>query len=213
METILGKRKGYRSIVLVLCLFTSIWGYSQRPVKEIRRENMRVVVAEKIIREGEKYVGLKELTGDNDHPQIQQWLKQCGLNGQYPWCAAFMTGIHNASEVPNPESARVVDWFKHNVTWKREFGEIPEYTPKTGMVGGLYYRSLGRYGHIFLIVGEDKNNFYTLEGNTNSGGSREGDGVYKKIRSKKSVAVMADYCLSGKQFISQYDKYLKSVLK
>jgi len=64
-----------------------------------------------------------------------------------------------------------------------------------------------------LIVGQDKNNYYCLEGNTNNGGSREGDGFYKTIRSKESISALADYCVSGKLFIEKYDSYLQKVMK
>lgn len=125
-------------------------------------------------------------------------MNECGLPGdrKYPWCAAAQTGIHTEAGLKNPKSARVVDWFANNLVWKKEFGTMPKFTHKKGMVGAIYYKSLKRYGHIVLIVGEDQDNFYTLEGNTNASGSREGQGFYRKIRSKKLIAAIADYCLS-----------------
>lgn len=163
----------------------------------------------------EQYLYIRELTGNNDHPQITKWMKECGLAGDkgYPWCAAAQAGIHNEVGVPNPSSARVVDWFKQNLTWKSEWGDLPEYTDRKGMVGALYYKSLGRYGHIVLIVGEDKNNYFTLEGNTNAAGSREGEGFYRKIRDKRTIVALADYCCNGKDFISLYDNYLQKAYR
>ena len=35
-------------------------------------------------------------------------------------------------------------------------------------------------GHIGVVVAVDSIGFHTVEGNTNSAGSRDGDGVYKK---------------------------------
>lgn len=157
---------------------------------------------------------IMELTGNNDHPMITYAMNLCGLSGDkgYPWCAACMAEIHNEAGLPAPHSARVVDWFKQNLVWKREWG-VKQFLVKAGMVGAIYYRSLGRYGHIVLIIGEDKNNYYTLEGNTNSAGSREGQGFYKKIRSKESIAALADYCLNGKLFIDEYESLLKRTMK
>ena len=148
-----------------------------------------------------------ELTGNNDHPMITKAMKLCGLSGDkgYPWCAACQTEIHYYIEINAPHSARVVDWFKYNIVWKKGNNNIPKFVTKKGMVGGLYYPKLKRLGHIFLIVGEDKNNFYTLEGNTNIAGGRDGDGFYKKIRSKKSIAALADYCVAEKDFIILYN--------
>lgn len=156
---------------------------------------------------------MRELTGHNDHPQIQAWLKQTGLTGRYAWCAASMAGIHTEAGIPNPNSARVVDWFKSNVVWKREWGQLPEFVDKKGMVGAIYYHKLGRYGHIILIIGEDKNNFYCYEGNTNFAGSNEGDGFYKTVRSKEYIAALADYCVAPNDFIELYDDYLQKAYR
>ncbi len=118
----------------------------------------------------------------------------CGLDGDkgYAWCAAAQAEIFYVAEIEAPRSARVVDWFNEN-SWQMKHGKIPVGIKPEGMVGGLYYNNLGRLGHIFLIVGEDKNNFFTMEGNTNIAGSREGDGFYKKVRPKSTVATLADY--------------------
>ena len=161
-----------------------------------------------------RWNGVEEITGNNDHPMITKAMQLCGLPGNkgYPWCAACMAEIHDNANIPAPNSARVVNWFKQNVVWKREWGD-KYFTVQPGMVGAIYYSRLGRYGHIVLIIGEDNNNYYTLEGNTNSAGSREGQGFYKKIRSKKSIAAIADYCLNGKLFINKYESLLKRTMK
>lgn len=120
------------------------------------------------------------------------FLASTGLGKGYAWCAAYQSFIHRESGLKAPRSARVVDWFQ-NPTWERKNNSYqPEGLP--GMVAALYYHELKRYGHIVLIVGSDKNNYYTIEGNTNGAGSREGDGVYKKIRSKKSISALNDFC-------------------
>ena len=87
--------------------------------RDIRVQERRDKTAAKLIKTAEQYVGLRELTDNNDHPQITKWMKECGLRGDlgYPWCAAAQTGIHNEANVSNPESARVVDWFNQNITW------------------------------------------------------------------------------------------------
>lgn len=142
---------------------------------------------------------------------ITKAMRLCGLRGDrgYAWCAASQAEIFDYANVPAPTSARVVDWFRQNVVWESNWqGEAFNALP--GMVGALYYEDLGRYGHIVLIVGEDKNNYYTYEGNTNFWGSREGEGFYKKIRSKKDIDALADYCVNGKQFIELYDEFIRN---
>ena len=142
-------------------------------------------------------------------------MKLCGLPGNagHPWCAACQSEIHDKAGLPAPKSGRVVDWFNQNVVWLKRFGEVPAGFDVRGMVGALYYRHLGRYGHIVLIIGEDKNNYYCYEGNTNIKGSREGDGFYRTMRSKESISALADYCLNGKLFFEKYDSYLQKVMK
>jgi hypothetical protein len=217
METIIRKGKIYLFILVALGFVGAIRVDSTRTVKPEkdkrteRREHIREDAIERVMVSAERWFGVYELTGNNDHPMITKAMRLCGLAGNkgYPWCAAAQAEIFNTANIPAPMSARVVDWFVTNVVWKREYGEVPLQLNTRGMVGGLYYQNLGRYGHIVLIVAEDKNNYYTLEGNTNLAGSREGEGFYKKIRSKKSIAVLADYCLFGRFWFEGYEQVLK----
>ena len=207
MEPIKRKRAFNLFICFILCTSFSICANTQRPVKA---EKIRNTVSQNLITEAEKHLNVREATGENNGSWVKKYLKVTGLSEGYPWCAAFQAYIHNRAEIPAPHSARVVDWFVYNVVWKREFG-IQTIETRPGMVGAIYYQKLGRLGHIFLIVGQDANNYYTIEGNTNGAGSREGDGVYRKIRSKKSVAALADYCVNGRDFIEMYENELKRI--
>jgi len=181
MESINRKFKACIFNCLVLLLVVSVRGYSQRAVN-----------SQKLIAEAEMHLHVREATGNNDGYWVEKFLASTGLGKGYAWCAAYQTYIHRETGLKSPKSARVVDWFKTPVWERKNNSYQPEALP--GMVGALYYPKLGRYGHILLIVGKDKNNYYTIEGNTNGAGSREGDGVYKKIRSKSSISALADYC-------------------
>lgn len=137
--------------------------------------------------------------GANDGREVRKYLRSTGLGKGYPWCAAFVTWCHDQHNIPNPGSARVVDWFQANVIWQdRGLQDRPPVKP--GYVMGLYYSRLGRLGHIGIIEYEDRNNYYTIEGNTNQAGSREGDGVYRKIRPKRTVSALGDYCVKPEQY-------------
>ncbi|MFW5847341.1 MAG: hypothetical protein ACOCVF_00280 [bacterium] len=171
-----------------------------------REENVVLLIEEAL-----KHIDVREKTGNNDGHWVKLFLNITGLGEGYPWCAAYVSFVHHHAGISAPRSARVVDWFKNNVVWKKEYGDIPEEFNTEGMVGGLFYEHLGRLGHIFIIIGEDKNNFYTIEGNTNMGGSREGDGVYKKIRSKSLIATLGDYTVNKEFFEYLYGEYLEEV--
>ena len=212
-------RKGKVSL-LFLATIILLSSFCNNPVRDVSQKQVEGIIAVRkeassnLLNSAKRWTGVEELTGNNDHPMITQAMKLCGLPGDkgYPWCAACISEIHYSANVPAPHSARVTAWFKNNVVWKREWGE-KQFTVKQGMVGAIYYSHLGRYGHIVLIIAQDNNNYYTLEGNTNAAGSREGQGFYKKIRSKKSIAAIADYCLSGQLFSDEYDNLLKRTMQ
>jgi hypothetical protein len=215
----------------------SVWGVtlesnvisSKKENRQEKKEEKRKDIREQnfiaLLRSAKRWHGVKELTGNNDHPMITKAMRLCGLDGDkgYPWCAAAQAEIFDYAGLTAPTSARVVDWFEQNVVWNKSFGKSPRYMDKKGMVGGMYYSKLGRLGHIVLIVGESDKYYYTLEGNTSAWGAiewdefdttqREGDGFYKKIRSKESISALADYCLIGQMFIDEYDNYLQKHLR
>lgn len=215
METFNTTRKILIGVCAVLCLVAPVWAYCERDVNEKKAPTAigakREKLADRLIVSAERWLPVRELTGNNDHPMITRAMKLCGLRGDrgYPWCAAAQAEIHDYANIPAPTSARVVDWFVSNVVWKREWGQVSENINTRGMVGALYYQHLGRYGHIVLIVGEDKHNYFTLEGNTNLVGSREGDGFYRKIRRKNSIAALADYVVTGRQWLDFYENNLQ----
>lgn len=70
---------------------------------------------------------------------------------------------------------------------------IPDSTPKTGDVFGLYFPEKRRIAHVGFIDEWNDPGVVTVEGNTNVLGSREGDGVYRKRRLVKSVYKVARY--------------------
>jgi hypothetical protein len=137
-------------------------------------------------------VGVREATGHNDGTRVESYLSVTGLGKGYPWCAAFVAWNFKMCNIPAPKSAYSPDWFKSNVIYKQGW-EKGWPVCKPGMVFGLYYENLKRIGHVGFVDYEDKNNIYTTEGNTNSAGSREGEGVHKKIRKKSTIYKIADY--------------------
>ena len=45
-------------------------------------------------------------------------------------------------------------------------------------------------GHTGIVVAVDATGFHTIEGNTNAAGSREGDGVYRKLHKWSDDAII-----------------------
>ena len=127
-------------------------------------------------------VGVREATGHNDGKDVEKYLKCVGLGKGYAWCSAFVKWNLIQAQIPNTitawsPSAENKDYF---ILQKHKFLE----EPKAGDVGTLYFPRMKRIGHTFFFNRKINSSSYeSVEGNTNSGGSREGDGVYKKIRS------------------------------
>lgn len=131
-------------------------------------------------------LGVRE-AGRNDGPRIREYLAYAGFYSPAPWCAAFVAWCHGQAGVENPESAWSPSWFPNNKTiYKR--GTSTNEQPAQGDVFGLYYPNLGRIAHVGFVDQWDYGSWVvTVEGNTNAGGGREGHGVYKKRRLKRSI--------------------------
>lgn len=146
----------------------------------IKKENKR----DSLIKEYTKYIGIKEATGNNDGDVVEMFLSVAGLGAGYAWCAAFVAYCHREVNVHYPSSpAWSPSWFpKNNI--------IEKNSALRGDVFGLYYSNLKRIGHVGFLDEDwdDKSStILTVEGNTNSDGVREGDGVYRKRRNKKQI--------------------------
>ena len=131
-------------------------------------------------------IGVRELTGKNDGPEVEMYLKTVGLGKGYSWCSAFVKWSLDEAEIPNKINA----WSptaenKKNIIYQaRRF--IAE--PEPGDVFTIWFPRMKRIGHTGFFDGrQNETIIVTVEGNTNEAGSREGDGVYKKYRSLKTI--------------------------
>ena len=137
---------------------------------------------------------MREATGRNDGPRVAAYLRYCGLDEGYAWCAAFVCWAFGRAGVDNPRTAWAAALFpKARLVYQRSRPGVGT-TPQPGDVFGIYFTGLGRIGHAGF-VDEWGNGSYliTVEGNTNEAGSREGDGVYRKRRPKSQIFNVADF--------------------
>lgn len=68
--------------------------------------------------------------------------------------------------------------------WFKARGQISEY-PAVG--AQVFFGTRADLVHTGLVVSYDADYVYTVEGNTNDNGSREGDGVYAKKRARRDA--------------------------
>jgi len=133
-------------------------------------------------------VGVMEATGNNDGDQVEAYLASVGLGSGYPWCAAFVAWVLYEAKVEH----NITAWSPtccpdDRMIWSRAGGRSSR-DPISGDIFGIYYTSKKRIGHTgFIEAWEDGTHCITVEGNTDGSGSREGDGVYARRRSKGMI--------------------------
>lgn len=147
-------------------------------------------------------VGVVEDGKNNHGEQVAAYLASVGFKEGAPWCGALPHWCYReCGRVLEPKRsfALAANWHpKERRVWQRS-GWKPDtsdtWTPISiaGDHAALWYTSLNpaRIGHTMIVYKEDKKYLYTIEGNTNDGGSRDGDGVYRRRRLKRSI-----YCVS-----------------
>jgi hypothetical protein len=160
------------------------------PVKSETKEDLRAKVAATYTAE----IGVRETLGANDSPEIREYLKITNVKVPAAWCAAFVSYCYTVNGVNNPRSA----WSPSYFTPKRCI-TVKTTPPLQADVFGVYYNNLKRIAHIGFIDRwpRDSDHFITVEGNTNDNGSREGNGVYKKRRLKRTAHKIARYINMG----------------
>ncbi|GAB2984044.1 hypothetical protein GCM10027049_22000 [Mucilaginibacter puniceus] len=131
-------------------------------------------------------IGVRELTGNNDGKSVEAYLKYCNLSKGTPWCAAFVCWALGQNKIQNPRSGYCPDlFFQKNTVWKRD--RKANQTPLSSDIFGLFFPEKNRIAHVGFIENWTTKTVTTVEGNTNKAGSREGDGVYRKIRLTRQI--------------------------
>lgn len=134
-------------------------------------------LAAKALEVATSQIGVHEIpAGSNSGPQVNIYLKSVGLGGGYSWCQSFAfwcylqasnsLGVDN----PMPKTAGVIDHWnkspKHHVT-----------VPQVGDLFVLDFKNGS--GHIGFVTSVDlvKGIYHTIEGNSNTNGSADGEEV------------------------------------
>lgn len=173
----------YKKLFVVLFILNCAYGSSAQ-VLPVRAKVKQIYTAQ---------IGVREKTGHNDGVLVEIFLKYCGLPKGQPWCAAFVCWTFNQAGVKNPRSGYCPDLFAAKyVIWRRT-NKDPQLFPRPGDIFGIYFPEKGRIAHTGFVDRWETQYVITTEGNTNEAGSREGDGVYRKRRSVKSIYAAANY--------------------
>jgi hypothetical protein len=130
----------------------------------------------------------------NGGKQVNVYLKTVGLGTGYYWCAAFQKWVFNTAGIKTPGcNGAAASFFNKGRNVYQKGGKAPLEAVQIADNVSFYYTNLGRIGHIALVEKIEANAFITIEGNTSEAGSRNGDGVYRKRRMKRSIYSAADW--------------------
>lgn len=144
------------------------------------------LLTRQIIIEARKHIGVRE-TARNSGPEIDQWLRRVKRPPGLPWCAAFawcmLDDACRALGLPNPMEPTaggnlLMIRARAHHAWTNE--------PGPGYIFGIDHGHNAEGAHLshvgFVAEIREDGGLATIEGNTNSAGSREGNCVAEHVR-------------------------------
>ncbi len=148
------------------------------------------VLRQKIVAIAAGELGVREATGNNDGLRVEAYLNAIRLGKGHAWCGAFVSWVYGKAGLAEPRIGWTPSLFPSSRLTK---------LPLQGDVFGLYFPALKRIAHAGLVAQVSSDWVITLEGNTNPKGSREGDGVYRKRRHKRTISRFANWIKEDKR--------------
>ena len=146
-------------------------------------------IQEAIISTAENYLGVRE-EGANSGYLVEKFQKATdGKAEKEPWCMCFVQYV--SLEVCDLYGIKPVLYPSEHVqtVYVKTPAKYRSNKPGPGKIMIMRKRTVQWQGHTGIELDEGCMSFGTIEGNTNSAGGREGDGVYKKKRFTKGNAI------------------------
>ncbi|RZM19433.1 MAG: CHAP domain-containing protein, partial [Pedobacter sp.] len=110
-----------------------------------------------------------------------------------PWCAAFISWVFKQHGFLEPNTG----WSPAMFPNTRILSNAVKNATKAN-VFGIYIIAKKRIAHVGFVEDQHRGWVTTIEGNTNSAGSNEGDGVYRKLRHIRTIRSFADWVKKGR---------------
>lgn len=148
------------------------------------------MLSEKTLEIAISQIGVEEEPkGSNSGPQVNQYLKSVGLSPGFAWCMAFIYWCVNEAckqlEIQNPlvKTAGVLYQLRHTTC-----RIIPGKSFQAVKPGDIFIMEFKNgLGHAGIVEKIEKGIVYTVDGNTNDEGGREGYEVVRRERSITSI--------------------------
>ncbi len=177
-----------RLILLLLCTYPAFghWLPQRHLLKHAAQQlpPVKQEASDLLLQLASAELGVRERSGRNDGPRVESYLQYVGMHKGQAWCAAFVCWLHGQAGLPKPRSG----WSPALFPSARRISNA-----RAGAILGIYFPRLNRIGHVGLVTGLQHDWVNSIEGNTNAAGSREGDGVYRKLRHKRFINQYAFY--------------------
>lgn len=185
------------SKIIISCYFIcwisfGFCGDLRRNLKEEKVHQKTELLRQQLVDTAKYFLFVREATGNNDGKWVEKFQKETGNKKGDAWCASFVVSCHNFVGIPIVQSGWSPSLFTSNVVWQYQDWR-KGFIPKSGQVFGIFYDSKQRVAHVGIIESSNGKVVNSIEGNTNGAGSREGDGVYRKIRYMESIWIISDY--------------------
>lgn len=122
--------------------------------------------------------------GSNWGYSVKQYLLSVGINFPASWCMAFVYWCVRKASTANGKENPLTKTGSVMAQWAAsKHLRVAEPIP-----GDVFIMSFGKgLGHTGIVERVDQNFIYTIEGNTNDTGSREGIEVCRRQRTRKSI--------------------------
>lgn len=143
--------------------------------------------ADRIIQVAKAEVGYHEgrnSSGWNNKQKYSPAVPSLEWSNYQAWCATFVSWC--AQEAGVKDLYPVTASTDLGATWFKRKGQWSTY-PAVG--AQVFFGVNGDMNHTGIVHAYDADFIYTIEGNTNTSGSREGDGVYLKKRARRDSYV------------------------
>ncbi|MES2455597.1 MAG: CHAP domain-containing protein [Bacteroidota bacterium] len=136
-----------------------------------------------VIRAAQAEVGVLEV-GQNAGKRVREYLAYTGVRVPAPYCASFVSWCFGQAGYAAPRTAWSPALFPAGRC---------RAAPLPGMVMGIYFPALKRIGHVGLVERVQGDFVVCIEGNTSVDGGREGVGVFRRLRHRRTVCKYADW--------------------
>lgn len=140
-----------------------------------------------VLQLAQSQVGYHEGRSDGHWNNRQKYSRQMSSlawsDGQ-PWCAVFVNWCLAQAGIAVPAGAVTASCAAGVAAYKKA-GRFTEYP----VVGAQVFYGAGGGSHTGVVLRYDDDEVWAVEGNTNTSGSAEGDGVYVKRRLRRDAYV------------------------